>query len=270
MSNDINDKKNEKKSFWESVPGILTAIAALITACGGIIVAIGTLPRPNIFFPSTEIAPTIFPSATPYFPPITETPTVSNSTYHIIFQESFTNNNNNWTTLNGEDTSHHISVENGTLHLDVSSSLNGVRLFFSDNAPIEKNVDIELESRHLTGDSIQNGLFLRLNSDGYYIFQISSQNKSYSLNRWSSEPAGWSSIVDWTYSPYIKNDTNLLRIVANENSFTIYINGQIVEENVSDKNVPLGAGQAGIAIGLIDNQTSSYEYDNFKISTDSP
>ncbi len=45
----MSDKK-EGKAFWETVPGILTGLAALITAIGTVIVA---WPRPNILFPSS-------------------------------------------------------------------------------------------------------------------------------------------------------------------------------------------------------------------------
>jgi len=74
-----NDNSQKRKSFWISIPGILISIAVLIAAIAGLIAAIGTLPRPNIFFPATEIAPSATPlsfTVTAITPsrPLTDTP----------------------------------------------------------------------------------------------------------------------------------------------------------------------------------------------------
>lgn len=48
------EKKKERKSFWETVPGILTALAALVTAIGGCIATIVASPRIlDIILPSS-------------------------------------------------------------------------------------------------------------------------------------------------------------------------------------------------------------------------
>lgn len=53
---DAEEKKKDPKSFWETMPGILTGLAALVTAIGGCITIIVALPRPNIIFPATPSA----------------------------------------------------------------------------------------------------------------------------------------------------------------------------------------------------------------------
>jgi len=76
--------KNGSISFWETVPGILTAIAGLITACGSLIaalVALGVIgsksptPQPPLIPKDTQLVYTVQPDATqtPLSSPITIT-----------------------------------------------------------------------------------------------------------------------------------------------------------------------------------------------------
>lgn len=72
------EKQQEKdKSFWETLPGILTGLAAFLTAVGGLITLVLSLPRPNVFFPAT---PT---------PAVTAAPTEGQPV--VIGSSSFTN-----------------------------------------------------------------------------------------------------------------------------------------------------------------------------------
>lgn len=83
-----NDKKNDgekkEKSFWGTLPGILTGIAAIVTAIGGLLVglsAAGLLkatPTPTVAVVITADTPTatlLPPTNTPLSP--TETPTLT-------------------------------------------------------------------------------------------------------------------------------------------------------------------------------------------------
>jgi len=62
----MTDKKeNEKVSFWQTIPGCITAIAGLITAIGGLI---AVLYATHILPPSSATAtPPFVASASPYF-----------------------------------------------------------------------------------------------------------------------------------------------------------------------------------------------------------
>jgi len=51
MNNSVN--KKETKSFWETLPGIIAALAAVITATAGCLTVVIAWPRPNIIFPAT-------------------------------------------------------------------------------------------------------------------------------------------------------------------------------------------------------------------------
>lgn len=57
-----NEKGTKSKSFWETLPGIFTGLAAVLTAIIGLITAVLSLPKPNIFFPATA---TSISSSTP-------------------------------------------------------------------------------------------------------------------------------------------------------------------------------------------------------------
>lgn len=52
MSRAKTQKKNQK-SFWETMPGVLTSLATLITAIAGCITVVLALPKPNFLFPAT-------------------------------------------------------------------------------------------------------------------------------------------------------------------------------------------------------------------------
>jgi len=56
------EEKKKDHSFWSTLPGILTGLAAMITAVGAIILA---LPKPNIFFPPTATPPAVFATLNP-------------------------------------------------------------------------------------------------------------------------------------------------------------------------------------------------------------
>jgi hypothetical protein len=49
------EKKKRNMSFWKTLPGVLTALVALVTAMGGCIIVMVSWPRPNAFFPSTHL-----------------------------------------------------------------------------------------------------------------------------------------------------------------------------------------------------------------------
>lgn len=55
------NNRNEEKSFWTTVPGILTGIAAIITAIGGLIIA---LNMGGIITPTPTLTPTPTPTPT--------------------------------------------------------------------------------------------------------------------------------------------------------------------------------------------------------------
>ena len=67
------NSKNDKKAFWSTLPGILTAIATVITAIGGIIVV--AVNRPPTVAPTATAPPIVSPTATPVPPRPTDTPT---------------------------------------------------------------------------------------------------------------------------------------------------------------------------------------------------
>lgn len=71
------EHRKKGKSFWETVPGILTGLTAFLTAVGGLVTLVLSLPRPNAFFPAT---PT---------PAVTATPTTGQPV--VIGSSSFSN-----------------------------------------------------------------------------------------------------------------------------------------------------------------------------------
>lgn len=65
-SNDNTDKENTKeKSFWRTIPGLLTGIAAIITAISGLLVAMSTTGLLRTAPTPTATLPTLSPTSRP-------------------------------------------------------------------------------------------------------------------------------------------------------------------------------------------------------------
>jgi hypothetical protein len=66
--------KNEKESFWKTLPGILTAIAAIITAISGLVLGLynagvfSNTPSPTLLSTPTETLTTTSPANTETYP----------------------------------------------------------------------------------------------------------------------------------------------------------------------------------------------------------
>jgi|SoiMethySBSTD1v2_1073268.scaffolds.fasta_scaffold1046349_2 hypothetical protein len=61
--------EGDKKSFWTSIPGILTGLAAVIVAVGSILGALHIIPTPT----TTSTTPIATPSSSPTSTPVTST-----------------------------------------------------------------------------------------------------------------------------------------------------------------------------------------------------
>ena len=109
--------KNEEKSFWRTLPGILTGIAAVISAIGGLILAlnaagiIDTIDTPVTSTPTpvatNNLTPTIIPTSTP-----TPTPTPQNMEFVLISTGKFdmgspANDTYSW---DSERPVHHVKI----------------------------------------------------------------------------------------------------------------------------------------------------------------
>ena len=77
---DQMSNKNDEKSFWSTLPGILTGIAAIITAIGGLIIALNVAGIITITPETPAPTPTI---TTPTLDGSTPTPTITRPTFNI-------------------------------------------------------------------------------------------------------------------------------------------------------------------------------------------
>ncbi len=85
---------NEKESFWSTAPGILTGIAAIITAITGLIIALNAAGiitiNPSVPAPiSTPVIPPQTPTPSPTPIVTQQTPTTSASTLPDLFVSEF-------------------------------------------------------------------------------------------------------------------------------------------------------------------------------------
>jgi hypothetical protein len=74
----------------------------------------------------------------------------------------------------------------------------------------------------------------------------------------------WTTLVDWTKTAAIQSGAvNRLEIVAQGSRFTLYINGEYVDEFSDDR---LTSGKPALVVGLKEaGDTSVVEFDNFEL-----
>lgn len=202
-----NKDKEEGKSFWSTVPGILTALAALITAVGGIIVGIGTLPRPNVFFPATETATVAPPPDTPAIKPPTEPPTAPPVTEPAFIAINWTTDKAgvcrdnkgeypNWSELSGTLSECQEACQNNPNCQGFAMSQQGnyCQLFGSDGHNEGSRADVRITR----GDQAQPGYSCYLKSQDQSIFAWTMDSTGACRDDTGGYPR-WSE-YSWTFS----------------------------------------------------------------------
>jgi len=242
----------DKKSFWTSLPGILTEIATIITALTGLFIALNSGSNnetpDNINETSTsevsgtELKPTEWP---------------------LIEEETFSQEPANWSLGNypHQDTPRfNLRVVDGVYRWDIEYSKDSQR---GVNAPAGSAVDFYLGvDSKMTVFTPETGSYLSFNIAGntYYTFDISS-NKYYRLYRHGGSEEN--AIIDWTpvnieFNPY---DWNRLSVVCDDQRIKLFLNAALLAE-YRDSN-PSG-GKVGFGVTMWQKGAAVIDFDNFQ------
>jgi serine/threonine protein kinase/formylglycine-generating enzyme required for sulfatase activity len=127
------------------------------------------------------------------------------------------------------------------------------------------SLQIELidNSDKFTGDVAQGMIFRVRDTEHFYALLIDPRKGQYNVRKLDGKDQ-WSDLIAWTPSPLIKQgaDTNLLRIDAVGNAFTLYLNGAGL---ANFKDDTYSSGMLGMMVANVDAEQPHMHFDNIKI-----
>ncbi len=245
------------------------------------------------YFPSATLTPSLTPTLTPTatvtltptFTPtsnltatqqvldttstaeaIQSTATQVAGTWRVVFSDTFDSNKNGWPTGPSDDSYANIThtIGGGIYTWDVTSHQNFIGwnhinaktyTDFSFSADVKQTVDSGDSDAGLVfrEDANQNFYYLGITNDQQYLLAVNYKGE-------------WSNLIDWTQSDALLTDEpNRLTVIAQGSHFTIFINGQYVNEASDDK---IAKGQNSLAVELSpENSHAVYEFDNVEVRT---
>lgn len=247
MSEPAEHKPSGKKSFWSTLPGLLTAIAAIVTATATLLTA---LVAANVIGPHKA-------TPTPVVAAAFSTPTSG-----VLFEEPFSDPGSGWDIYTDSD------VETGYVNGEYR-----VAVFHADmtgwGSPSGgydwANFAVEVDARQVQGPlDGAFGLLARLQPDrqSYYRFSISGDGYYLvdSLNQ-----GQWATLVDWQLSQAIRqglNEVNRLRVVCDRSKFSFYVNDALLIEVIDNT---FTSGRIGLSVSTYDKGGVVVHFDNLRV-----
>jgi len=127
-------------------------------------------------------------------------------------------------------------------------------------------VDLIDNSDKFTGDVAQGMIFRVRDTEHFYALLIDPRKGQYNVRKLDGKDK-WSDLIAWTPSPLIKqgSDTNLLRIDAVADAFTIYLNNAELAKFTEDA---YGSGMLGMIVANVDAEQPHMHFDNIKTWSD--
>ena len=260
MSEPTERKPAERKSFWSTVPGLLTAIAAIVTATATLVTALvaAAVIGPHKATPTpVRVAGTAASVALPS-PDVRSSPASG-----VLFEDTFTNPGSGWDIYTDSD------VETGYVNDEYR-----VAVFNADmtgwgtpsGAYDWANFAVEVDARQLQGplDSAV-GLLARYQPDGqnYYRFSISADGY-YLVDIFRA--GQWVTLVESQSSPAIRqglNQVNRLRVVCDRSKLSFYANDALLSEVIDNT---FASGKIGLSVGTYDEGGAVVHFDNLRVT----
>jgi hypothetical protein len=153
----------------------------------------------------------------------------------------------------------------GTYNWDIVAGQGVNQKSWASDAPIVEDFIITVDATHVSGaENASYGIIFRVvDAENLYYFCISDVGYYYAG---LLENGVWTTLIDWTETTTINvKSSNTLKVVANGDQFSFYVNGNEVD-TLRDGTHP--SGTAGLAIELYDaGDQSTFEFDNFTIES---
>ncbi len=203
--------------------------------------------------PPTLALPTIAPVPTPKCPPPPALPV------GVLFGDDFGSRQvsecNGWTLATGENVDHTWSANKFTLTIKK-------KLWLGLNWPTGEydNFGVETEAQPVGDDYAEYGLSFRIagaeNSRSYYFLGVTTDGKYFMYKRIAGN---WSDVdpVKVSFTPAVKpgKNKNLIGVIAQGNTFALYIN-RVLVNTITDDSLA-GKGAVGVIAGTGENNTNT-------------
>ena len=141
------------------------------------------------------------------------------------------------------------------------------RLAYSD---FSMRMDLWDDSDTPSGDVAQGVVFRAQDDTHFYTVLVDPRTGQYAIRK-RLDADRWTDLVAWKASPIVKQktDVNYLRVDTSGASFTIYLNGQMLEQ-ITDADSPYVFGMLGMIVANVDAINPLMHFDNLTIWSNDP
>jgi hypothetical protein len=272
------------KSFWSTLPGVLTAVggiiagtAALLTALvsagvlGGrpvaspvpVVIATAALPTATAFLPEPAvptgtITPLVIMTSSASAVPSATAPVAASD---VMMADDFSTPRNAWLSAVTEQAEK--GFEDGEFHLTVYQPEYST-WSYPDPPRDFADFALEVDARRVSGPlDNEFGVLVRYQpeTDEFYLFAISS-NGFYSVQKYQANE--WQKLVDWTESTAILQgeDVNRLRVTGQGDKMRFFVNGEPLTQ-VEDAS--FRSGSVGLLASTNEKGGVAVAFDNLRV-----
>jgi hypothetical protein len=272
------------KSFWSTLPGVLTAVGGIIAGTAALLTALvsaGVLgPKPTpppppaataTALPATVTAVVLEPSATikvitsqatvvssPSVVPLATTPRPADD---VLMEDDFSSPRNAWLSEVTEQAEK--GYEDGEFRLTVYQPEYST-WSYPDPPRDFADFALEVDARRVSGPPDNEfGVLVRYQpeTDEYYLFAISS-NGFYSVQKYQANE--WQKLVDWTESTAILQGevVNRLRVTGQGAKMRFFVNGEPLTQ-VEDTS--FRSGSIGLLASANEKGGVAVAFDNLRV-----
>jgi hypothetical protein len=270
-------KPPEHKSFWATLPGLLTAVGGIIAAIGTLItalVAAGVLgankPTPTVAATAMPVVPVtpapvaataVIPSPTSMPPAPQPTPTVITASTGILFEDDFSTQRNDW--LTEVSPAVEKGYEAGEFRITVYQR-NFATWTYPQPPRDLADFAVEVDARWVNGpQDNEYGLVTRYQdaSDEFYVFAISS-NGFYSMEKYQGDK--WYDLAKWTETAAVKQGevVNRLRVTCQGSTLRFFANGVLLAQA---EDASFRSGNIGLFASAGDQEGVAVAFDNLRV-----
>lgn len=242
----------EKKSFWTTLPVILTGIAGVITALTAGYIALN---------PSHK--DTISPGAQPALSPSATTKAPSPSDWPLIAEETFTKELLDWSigSFPTEETPRFdIRLVDGKYRWDIEYSQIWHRWIICPiGSAVNFDFAVDVKVTVSAPDTAVNLIFSSAGNE-QYIFSISA-NRYFGLVKLHS--GNEQMIIDWTpiTVEFVPNLWNRMRVVVDDQLIRLFLNSKLLGEY---RDIRLTGGKIGLGVTMYQKGVAVVDFDNLQ------
>lgn len=272
------------KSFWSTLPGVLTAVGGIIAGTAALLTAlvsagvVGSKPTPPpppaataTALPATVVAVVLEPSATinaitpqattvssPSAAPLVTTRVPASD---VLMEDDFSAPRNAWLSEVTEQAEK--GYEDGEFRLTVYQPEYST-WSYPDPPRDFADFALEVDARRVSGPlDNEFGVLVRYQpeTDEYYLFAISS-NGFYSVQKYQANE--WQKLIEWTESTAILQgeDVNRLRVTGQGDKMRFFVNGEPLTQ-VEDAS--FRSGSVGLLASTNEKGGVAVAFDNLRV-----